>query len=80
MVRVQESAGRVQCIAVYIRVDRRAQCDDDVLTAALLVLASNSKSACCPATSPNRSRLHQKHKLSPVVQIAGPSIQTQSTT
>ena len=30
----KHSAGRVQCIAVYIRVDRRAQCDDALLTAA----------------------------------------------
>lgn len=50
--------GRAQCIAVYIRVDRRAQCDDDdddvVLAAALLVLASNSSplSALLPCHEP----------------------------
>ena len=60
----KHSAGRVQCIAVYIRVDRRAQCDDDVLTAALRVLASNSKSACCPATrgALTAAACTQKHK------------------
>jgi hypothetical protein len=76
-----------QCIAVYIRVDRRAQCDV-VLTSMLLlllvlVLASNpSPVRFLPRalTACTQKHKHERFSASPALQIAGPSIETQSTT
>lgn len=72
--------------AVYIRVDRRAQCDV-VLTSMLLlllVLASNpSPVRFLPRalTACTQKHKHERFSASPAVQIAaGPSIETQSTT
>lgn len=72
------------CIAVYIRVDRRAQCDDVLLTAcACARFPSQVPSAfcLCPATSPvspNRTAAcAQKHKHSADRRTL-PSIETQS--
>lgn len=59
----KHSAGRVQCIAVYIRVDRRAQCDlrrrcADCWLHCLCSLPTQVLP--CHERSPNRSRLHPK--------------------
>ena len=77
---------RRQCIAVYIRVDRRAQCDvvlTSMLLLLLLVLASNSSPVRFlprALTACTQKHKHERFSASPAVQIAGPSIETQSTT